>query len=403
MAESIELGTIPTNASQTDADPRPESSTRDQQDIDEEPAHATSLSPVDGGWRAWLFLVAATWIEVLVWGLPFSVGILHVYWTNTLFPGEGASTLTLAATLQTGLLFVNAGLFGPVIAAYPRWQKLAQAIGLLSASVGLISSAFATRPWHLLVSIGCIYPLCGALYVPCATLLFEWFLERRGLATGIMYAGTGLGGTIVPYIMDGLLKGVGYKAAMCSLGIAYAVLGGVALIFIDRRIPISRYANNSEEPRSSMRQRLNLSFVKRPSFFLGITTILLTSVSSFATTLWLPGMCPVHSSQVAAHESHHDSFRRRPLPHQPLRHSPNLHPERRLHPRHRPPRLPLRPSSHWHSHLNIVHRKRPCMCILVGLWDEWGRDFDRFCRLVWAVGTEFCRTLDGDDCGHRQG
>ncbi|ODN74831.1 hypothetical protein, variant 2 [Cryptococcus amylolentus CBS 6039] len=288
MAESIELGTIPTNASQTDADPRPESSTRDQQDIDEEPAHATSLSPVDGGWRAWLFLVAATWIEVLVWGLPFSVGILHVYWTNTLFPGEGASTLTLAATLQTGLLFVNAGLFGPVIAAYPRWQKLAQAIGLLSASVGLISSAFATRPWHLLVSIGCIYPLCGALYVPCATLLFEWFLERRGLATGIMYAGTGLGGTIVPYIMDGLLKGVGYKAAMCSLGIAYAVLGGVALIFIDRRIPISRYANNSEEPRSSMRQRLNLSFVKRPSFFLGITTILLTSVSSFATTLWLP-------------------------------------------------------------------------------------------------------------------
>ncbi|TYJ55129.1 hypothetical protein B9479_004166 [Cryptococcus floricola] len=116
MAESIELDTIPTNASQADADPTLESSTRDQQDIDEEPAHATSLPPVDGGWRAWLFLMAATWIEVLVWGLPFAVGILHgvyhhsmarlrlswiVYWTNTLFPGEGASTLTLAATLQT--------------------------------------------------------------------------------------------------------------------------------------------------------------------------------------------------------------------------------------------------------------------------------------------------------------
>ncbi|WVQ75331.1 hypothetical protein IAR50_004948 [Cryptococcus sp. DSM 104548] len=288
MAESVELPEIPTHVSQSDLERHPGTGTEGQPDTDQEPPHAISLPPVDRGWNAWLFLAAATWIEVLVWGLPFAVGILHVYWTNTLFPGEGATTLTLAATFQTGLLFINAGLFGPVIAAYPRWQKSAQAIGVLSASIGLVSSAFATRPWHLLVSIGCIYPLCGALYVPCATLLFEWFSERRGLATGIMYAGTGLGGTIVPYIIDGLLKSVGYRMTMCSLGIAYAVLGGVALIFVNRRIPISRYTNNTEQPTSSRRQRLNLSFVKSTSFFLGIATIFLTSVSSFATTLWLP-------------------------------------------------------------------------------------------------------------------
>ncbi|ODN91373.1 hypothetical protein L198_05885 [Cryptococcus wingfieldii CBS 7118] len=162
-------------------------------------------------------------------------GILHVYWTNTLFPGEGAFTLTLAATL----------------CGQPTLAK----IGTSYWSSFCLCRSYLERFRHS-VSIGCIYPLCGALYVPCATLLFEWFFERGGLATGIMYAGTGLGGTIVPYIMDGLLKGVGYKAAMCSLGIAYAVLGGVALIFIDRRIPISRYANNSEEPKNLRRRPL---------------------------------------------------------------------------------------------------------------------------------------------------
>jgi hypothetical protein len=30
------------------------------------------------------------------------------------------------------------------------------------------------------------------LYLPAATLLFEWFLTRRGLATGIMFSGQSL-------------------------------------------------------------------------------------------------------------------------------------------------------------------------------------------------------------------
>lgn len=80
---------------------------------DGEPLHAQSLPPVDSGRDAWLFLVGATAIEMLVWGLPFSIGILHQYWTKELFRGEAESTVTLAATLQTGLLYMTAGLFGP--------------------------------------------------------------------------------------------------------------------------------------------------------------------------------------------------------------------------------------------------------------------------------------------------
>lgn len=74
---------------------------------------ASALPPVDGGWRAWSFLVAATVIVMLIWGLPYSIGVLHVYWTDTLIKGEGASTLTLAATLQNGLLYMATALSGP--------------------------------------------------------------------------------------------------------------------------------------------------------------------------------------------------------------------------------------------------------------------------------------------------
>ena len=38
----------------------------------------------------------------------------------------------------------------------------------------------------------------GLLYVPIVKLTPEWFSERRGLASGIIYAGIGVGGEPFP-------------------------------------------------------------------------------------------------------------------------------------------------------------------------------------------------------------
>lgn len=72
-----------------------------------------SLPPVDGGKAAWSFLVAATIMEMLIWGLPFAIGVLHEYWISTQFRGESEATITLAATLQTGLLYMSTAAFAP--------------------------------------------------------------------------------------------------------------------------------------------------------------------------------------------------------------------------------------------------------------------------------------------------
>ncbi|WRT63482.1 uncharacterized protein IL334_000387 [Kwoniella shivajii] len=243
------------------------------------------LPPVDGGRRAWLFLLGATYMEIIIWGLPFSIGVLHVYWTNTLFQGQGASTITLAATLQTGLLYMACAFFGPVFAAVPRWTKAIQVAGLLIGSSSMIASAFVTKPWHLVMTVGIFYPMSCACYFPCATLLFEWWHTRRGFASGMMYAGTGVGGTIFPFLMQGLLNRFGYKAAMISLGVGYAITGCIALIPINRRIPLSRYDQNGS---SRHRARIDWSFAKRKALYLGIMTIGITSLGNFVPSLWLP-------------------------------------------------------------------------------------------------------------------
>ncbi|KAE8543308.1 hypothetical protein D1P53_000010 [Cryptococcus gattii VGV] len=243
---------------------------------------ASALPPVDGGWRAWSFLVAATVIVMLVWGLPYSIGVLHVYWTDTLIKGEGGSTLTLAATLQNGLLYMATALAGPLFTAFPRWQRTLQYCGLFAAVISFISSAFATKPWHILVTFGLIYPLSGICYLPCNTLLFEHFFSLRGIATGIVFGGTGLGGASIPFLMNSLLSMFGYKVTMISFGLGYLVIGSIAIVFVRPRIPVSRQLTVEK------RKPINWSFMKSTPLIIGTLTIFLISLGNFIPSLWLP-------------------------------------------------------------------------------------------------------------------
>jgi MFS family permease len=123
--------------------------------------------------------------------------------------------------------------------------------------------------------------LTSALYLPCATLVYEWFYEKRGLATGIMFAGTGVGGTVFPFLLDGLLKRFGYKATMISFGVGYAALNAVSLIFIRRRVPLGGSVVR-RRPKVEWRHLATWTFV------CGFLVILLSSLGNFTPTLWIP-------------------------------------------------------------------------------------------------------------------
>jgi MFS family permease len=108
-----------------------------------------------------------------------------------------------------------------------------------------------------------LYPFATATYVPCATILFEWFSERRGLAAGIMYAGTGVGGTIFPFLISGLINRFGYKAAMVSMGLGYGIIGSLALLPIKRRVPLPRRRGSEVVGNEGLRRpRASLRFMK---------------------------------------------------------------------------------------------------------------------------------------------
>lgn len=195
--------------------------------------------------------------------------------------------------------------------AFPHYSRQFQIIGLTVSTAALIGSAFVTQASHLVITFGVLYPFAGALYLPCATLLYEWFHQKRGLANGILFSGTGVGGTVLPIVISALLNGVGYKATMLALGIAFGVSNLVAMVFIKRRVPLPPRSGRLRDKLRGLRPgrpnrrlhdghsgrhtgglrgkwNVDLGITRTWAFWCGLLVLLLTSMGNFNPTLWIP-------------------------------------------------------------------------------------------------------------------
>jgi MFS family permease len=94
----------------------------------------------------------------------------------------------------------------------------------------------------------------------CSVFLDGWFIKRKGLAFGVMWAGTGLAGVIFPLVIGASLERFGHRTTLRALSVFIFVLTMPLLHFVKARVPIS-----ITSPR---RKRFDLSFLWSPTFVL---------------------------------------------------------------------------------------------------------------------------------------
>jgi MFS family permease len=97
-----------------------------------------------------------------------------------------------------------------ILTRWPRLRRWFGPLGLALTAVGFLSSSFATSVWQLIVTQGVICALgCGLLFTPTTLYLDEWFVKRKGLAYGVMWAGKSAAGVGVPFAMETSLQRFG--------------------------------------------------------------------------------------------------------------------------------------------------------------------------------------------------
>ncbi|KAF7191696.1 MFS transporter asaE [Pseudocercospora fuligena] len=242
--------------------------------------NAQSLPPVDGGWQAWTFLSACFALEAIAWGLPFSFGIFQThYQANSLF-NTSTSSLAAIGTTTIGVSYFSSPFVGIFLQTFPRTRRPCMLVGLTIMCTALIGASNSSTTSLLILTQGALYGLGTILlYYPSNLFLDEWFVARKGLAYGIMFAGTGFAGVIVPFILEWLLNTYSFRTTLRIWTIVTFILTLPCINFIRPRLPPSTS--------SALRPR-DLLFVRNKIFWLFQFGNTIQSLGVFIPSLWMP-------------------------------------------------------------------------------------------------------------------
>ncbi|MCJ1479641.1 hypothetical protein MMC13_008327 [Lambiella insularis] len=256
-----------------------------------------SLPQADGGRDAWLFLAGCFAIEALVWGFPFSFGIFQDYYT-THAPFSSSAGIANIGTTSTGIMYLSSPLMFAILQAWPRSRRRCAIAGLLLIALALVASSFAQRVIHLILTQGILYAIGGTLlYTPTILFLDEWFVRRKGLAFGIMWAGTGMAGVFVPFLMTWGLTRYGFRTMLRAWALTLLLLSSPLLLFVKPRLPV---------PATARRPAFSFRFLRSSTFCCLQAGNVLQGLGFFIPNIYLPtyaralGLDAVHATVTVA-------------------------------------------------------------------------------------------------------
>ncbi|CAH8482173.1 unnamed protein product [Heterobilharzia americana] len=151
--------------------------------------------PPDGGW-GWFIVFGSFLCMVLVDGMCFSYGIFLSELEETF--GASKMQMTLGGSLLTGFYFM----VGPPVSA------LLNKFG--SREIVLIGTVISTfwRFWR--------HWLWMHLFT-AATIVTSWFVRKRATVTGIVMAGSGIGGVLYSLIVPSLIQSYTWRGCILLL------------------------------------------------------------------------------------------------------------------------------------------------------------------------------------------
>ena len=178
-----------------------------------------------------------------------------------------------------GILYMVAPFtFGSLI-RWPHHKRKAMVAGLLIMCLSLGLSSLCTTVPQLIVTQGILYGIGGAVtYSPVVTFLDEWFVKRKGLAFGIMWAGTGLGGILIPLLLQFLLNNYGFRTALRIWTIVLFVVGLPLTFFLKPRLPVP----------ATTRSRITFTFLTNRSFWILQFGNIMQGLGFFVPSIYLP-------------------------------------------------------------------------------------------------------------------
>ncbi|OCH92545.1 MFS general substrate transporter [Obba rivulosa] len=112
------------------------------------------------------------------------------------------------------------------------------AAGALCWVASMLASAFCTEVWQFFLTQGVLQGIASALVFPLIVAVpAQWFFKYRGLTTGMVVAGSSLGGAVSSLLLRAMLEPLGYKKTFIIISGIDAFFLIIAYFLIKERRP----------------------------------------------------------------------------------------------------------------------------------------------------------------------
>ena len=184
----------------------------------------------------WVVVGACLLAATAVYGTSYTFSVFYDSLVEQF--GVGRGPLAFVFGLQTALIYVGGVVAGRATDRYGGRRVAAVSSVLLV--VGLGWAALARSYLELLVTFGVLGGLgMAGLYVVGYATVPRWFERRRGTASALAAAGTGIGLVTLPGVADRLITTVGWRGALLAVAGGAGLLAlAVVLLFADHHADV---------------------------------------------------------------------------------------------------------------------------------------------------------------------
>ena len=195
-----------------------------------------------GSSYGWVIVAVATLALVVSNGL--SIGGIPVFYKSIredLVASGAVGTENAESFIAFGasLTFLLSGLISPLagwlIQKFPLKNLMLLGCGILGSGLLLHANAHsAAAVYAARILMGVSLGFVGVL--PCVVLVSNWFVDRRGIALGILLTGTSIGGVVIPPMATPLIERFGWRTAMMIVSLLiWLILAPLILFFVQTK------------------------------------------------------------------------------------------------------------------------------------------------------------------------
>ncbi|KAI1086281.1 MFS general substrate transporter [Rostrohypoxylon terebratum] len=201
---------------------------------EEPPPNLHPLPPLDTSPRGWLAVCGGFACLFVSFGWITCIGVFQAYYTTHQLRDYSASTIGWIPSVETFMLFLGVPIFGGL------FDRLGPTVILIIGTIlhvgGLLGVANCRTYGQIFAAQSIVSAMgTGAIFVAGTTAVGTWFHARRGLALGLVSAGSALGAVIGTAVIPVLFDRIGFPWTMRAVALTYFVLLIIAIATTSRR------------------------------------------------------------------------------------------------------------------------------------------------------------------------